>query len=173
MPAKVDPLQLRVSAPSRLAAAASSFSAALISWAGVAAHPVKMNAADRAILDRIDMRAGTESSRVIFIRLHSRTNPPEIESEHGRATIAAGSLSRRERGGVRGYKPSIGPNPLTPTLLPTELGFTRVRSLNDVAEVGNIRLRLGRGSHAVPCRESVLTEKVYRRALPSGPIVMP
>src|SRR5213593_3214598 len=68
MPAKVDPLQLSVSVPSRFAAAASSFSAALISWAGVAAHPVKMNAADRAILDRIDVRAGTESSRVIVIR---------------------------------------------------------------------------------------------------------
>src|SRR5262245_56558399 len=32
------------------------------------------------------------------------------------------------------------------SLSPTELGFTRVRSLNYMAEVGNIRLRLGRGS---------------------------
>src|SRR5690349_9818490 len=75
---------------------------------------------------------------------------------HGRAAIAASSLSRRERGGVRGYKLSMGPNPLSPT----ELGFTRVRSLNDVAEVGNIRLRLGKGSPAVPQSNSVLINKV-------------
>jgi len=76
---------------------------------------------------------------------------------HERATTAACSLSRRERGGVRGYKPSKDPTPLTPTLSTTELGYTRVRSLNDVAEVGNIRLRLGRGSIAVPRSKSVLT----------------
>src|SRR5215470_14461505 len=74
--------------------------------------------------------------------------------ERERAAIAAGSLSRRERGGVRGYKLPLGPTPLTPTLSPTELGYTRVRSLRDVAEVGNIRLRLGRGSSAVPRSES-------------------
>src|SRR5215467_10182290 len=76
---------------------------------------------------------------------------------HGRATIAACSLSRRERGGVRGYELSMDPIPLTPTLSTTELGYTRVRSLNDVAEVGNIRLRPGRGSPAVPRSKSVLT----------------
>src|SRR5215467_718522 len=75
--------------------------------------------------------------------------------EHERTAIAACSLSRRERGGVRGYKLSRDPIPLTPTLSTTELGYTRVRSLNDVAEVGNIRLRLGRGSPAVPRLESV------------------
>jgi ABC-type nitrate/sulfonate/bicarbonate transport system substrate-binding protein len=72
------------------------------------------------------------------------------------AANSACSLSRRERGGVRGYKLSINPNPLTPTLSTIELGYTRVRSLNDVAEVGNIRLRLGRGSSAVPRFKSVL-----------------
>jgi len=39
----------------------------------------------------------------------------------------AGSLSHGERGGVRGYGLSIGSNPLTLTLSPSELGFTRVR----------------------------------------------
>src|SRR5215470_7252643 len=82
-----------------------------------------------------------------------------MDLRHDRAAEAAGSLSRSERGGVRGYKPSIDPNPLTPTLSTTELGYTRVRSLNDVAEVGNIRLRLGRGSPAVPRLESVPTNK--------------
>jgi len=59
----------------------------------------------------------------------------------GQAASSAGSLSRRERGGVRGYELSIGPNPLTPTLSP-----------------------LGRGSPAVPCIESVLTNKRCFRA---------
>src|SRR5262249_7977087 len=68
MPARVDPLQLKVSVPSRLAAAASSFRAALISWAGVAAPPMNMSATTRAIVDGIDVRAGTESSRVIVVR---------------------------------------------------------------------------------------------------------
>jgi ABC-type nitrate/sulfonate/bicarbonate transport system substrate-binding protein len=53
---------------------------------------------------------------------------------HERATTAACSLSRRERGGVRGYKLSINPTPLTPTLSP-----------------------LGRGSSAVPQGKSALT----------------
>src|SRR5437868_5618455 len=59
------------------------------------------------------------------------------ESGHGQATVAAGSLSRRERGGVRGYKLSIGPRPLTPTLSPQ-----------------------GRGSPAVPRLEAVFTNRV-------------
>src|SRR5215831_7540709 len=67
MPAKVDPLQLKVSVPSRLAAAASSFSAALISCAGVAAHPKNMSAAARASFDRIDVRAGTDPSRELIV----------------------------------------------------------------------------------------------------------
>src|SRR5262245_11227719 len=63
---------------------------------------------------------------------------PKLDSEHAysghdRATAAACSLSRRERGGVRGYKLSRDPNPLTPTLSPA-----------------------GRGSPAVPRGESVL-----------------
>src|SRR5215510_3439639 len=83
-------------------------------------------------------------------------------SGHDRATIAAGSLSQPksdlsdfgrlmsrpnsgkpefgwERGGVRGYKLSIGPNPLTPTLSPA-----------------------GRGSSAVPWLESVRTREAAR-----------
>src|SRR5256885_13575454 len=56
---------------------------------------------------------------------------------HDRAAVAACSLSRRERGGVRGYKLSIDPNPLTPTLSPA-----------------------GRGSPAVPRSDSVLSSKV-------------
>src|SRR5262249_38256171 len=43
-----------------------------------------------------------------------------------RATTAACSLSRRERGGVRGYKLSIDPNPLTPTLSPAGRGRSAV-----------------------------------------------
>src|SRR5262249_57432446 len=38
------------------------------------------------------------------------------------AANAAGSLSRRERGGVRGYKLSWDLNPLTPTLSPAGRG---------------------------------------------------
>src|SRR5215510_7872885 len=56
---------------------------------------------------------------------------------HDPAAVAACSLSRRERGGVRGYKLSIGLNPLTPTLSP-----------------------MGRGSPAVPWFESVFNNKV-------------
>src|SRR5262245_27932945 len=63
-----------------------------------------------------------------------------VNSRHGRAAIAAGSLSRRERGGVRGYKLSIGPSPLTPPLSPA-----------------------GRGSPAVPRSNSVLINKVIVR----------
>src|SRR5262245_60961292 len=82
-----------------------------------------------------------------------------VDSGHGQATVAAGSLSQPksdlsdfgrlmsrpnsgkpefgwERGGVRGYKLSISPNPLTPTLSPA-----------------------GRGSPAVPQSESVLTNE--------------
>jgi outer membrane lipoprotein YfiO len=55
------------------------------------------------------------------------------------AANSAGSLSRRERGGVRGYKLSVDPNPLTPTLSPA-----------------------GRGSPAVPWLDSVCTRKVFR-----------
>src|SRR5262249_5487939 len=51
----------------------------------------------------------------------------------GGAASTAGSLSGRERGGVRGYKLSTGPTPLTPTLSPA-----------------------GRGSPAMPWWESVL-----------------
>jgi NitT/TauT family transport system substrate-binding protein len=53
------------------------------------------------------------------------------------ATNSACSLSRRERGGVRGYNLSRDPNPLTPTLSPT-----------------------GRGSPAVPQWTAVLTRRV-------------
>src|SRR5262245_19007677 len=83
-----------------------------------------------------------------------------VDSGHGQATVAAGSLSQPksdlsdfgrlmsrpnsgkpefgwERGGVRGYKLPIGPNPLTPTLSPA-----------------------GRGSPAVPQSNSVLINKV-------------
>src|SRR6476660_10277887 len=83
-----------------------------------------------------------------------------VDSGHGQAAVAAGSLSQPksdfsdfgrlmsrpnsgkpefgwERGGVRGYKLSIGPNPLTPTLSPA-----------------------GRGSRAVPWWESVHIAKV-------------
>src|SRR5215470_19115770 len=44
---------------------------------------------------------------------------------------------------------TIPPRAQRNSLSPPELGFTRVRPLNDMAEVGNIRLRLGRGSR--PC----------------------
>src|SRR5262245_66456778 len=63
-------------------------------------------------------------------------NGADMNFGHERAAIAACSLSRRERGGVRGYKLSISPNPLTPTLSPA-----------------------GRGSPAVPQSESVLTNE--------------
>src|SRR5262245_14993461 len=53
-------------------------------------------------------------------------------------TNSACSLSRRERGGVRGYKLSTSPTPLTPTLSPA-----------------------GRGSPAVPWLESVRTRKAF------------
>src|SRR5262245_30569218 len=59
---------------------------------------------------------------------------------HGHAALAASSLSRRERGGVRGYKLSIGPNPLTPALSPA-----------------------GRGSSAVPWSQSMLINKIIMR----------
>jgi hypothetical protein len=39
-------------------------------------------------------------------------------ADTSRATHAAGSLSRRERVGVRGYKLSIGPEPPHPNPLP-------------------------------------------------------
>src|SRR5215510_10401233 len=59
------------------------------------------------------------------------------ELRHGQAASAACSLSRRERGGVRGYKLSRVPNPLTPTLSPA-----------------------GRGSPAVPRLQALLTNRV-------------
>src|SRR4051794_31374899 len=59
-----------------------------------------------------------------------------VEWRHGHPASTAGSLSRRERGGVRGYKLSRVRCPLTPTLSP-----------------------LGRGSPAVPQIESVLITK--------------
>jgi hypothetical protein len=40
------------------------------------------------------------------------------KERHDRAAIAAGSLSRRARGGVRGYALSRAWYPLTPTLSP-------------------------------------------------------
>jgi gamma-glutamyltranspeptidase / glutathione hydrolase len=55
------------------------------------------------------------------------------------AANSAGSLSRRERGGVRGYKLAVDPNPLTPTLSPA-----------------------GRGSPAVPSLKSVHTREAFR-----------
>jgi hypothetical protein len=55
------------------------------------------------------------------------------------AVNSACSLSRRERGGVRGYNLSINPTPLTPTLSPA-----------------------GRGSPAVPWLESVRTREAAR-----------
>jgi hypothetical protein len=58
-----------------------------------------------------------------------------MDSRHDRAAIAVGSLSRRERVGVRGYGLSMDPNPLTPTLSPT-------------------------GVPAVPQSESLLTRKL-------------
>src|SRR5262249_51802202 len=67
MPAKVDPLQLSVSAPSRLAAAASSLSAALISWAGAGPHARNASAANKVICDRKDLRASTEPSRKFIV----------------------------------------------------------------------------------------------------------
>src|SRR5690242_17170407 len=63
-----------------------------------------------------------------------------VDLGHGHAAVATGSLSRRERDGVRGYKLSIDPNPLTPTLSPA-----------------------GRGSSAVPRTQSVLLSKVISR----------
>src|SRR5215470_4126634 len=72
MPARVDPLQLSVSVPSRLAAAASSLRAALISWAGAGTLARNASAADRAIRDRNDLRAGTEPSRAILSEHSSR-----------------------------------------------------------------------------------------------------
>src|SRR4030095_13519421 len=42
----------------------------------------------------------------------------QMNSGHDRAAVAACSLSQRERGGVRGYRLSIDPIPLTPTLSP-------------------------------------------------------
>src|SRR5262245_35177098 len=67
MPAKVEPLQLSVSVPSRLAAAASSLSAALISWAGAGALAKTASAAESAICNRNDWRAGTKPSRVVVV----------------------------------------------------------------------------------------------------------
>jgi hypothetical protein len=72
-----------------------------------------------------------------------------VDLRHGDAAVAAGSLSQPksdlsdfsrlmsgpnsgkpefgwERGGVRGYKLSIGPNPLTPTLSPAGRGSSAV-----------------------------------------------
>src|SRR5690348_13046147 len=62
-----------------------------------------------------------------------------VDLGHGHAAVAAGSLSRRERDRVRGYKLSIDPNPLTPTLSPA-----------------------GRGSSAVPRTQSVLSKVISR-----------
>src|SRR5215475_1121348 len=47
--------------------------------------------------------------RAVIAMLRFRFRPNRVR--HGQATVAAGSLSRRERGGVRGYKLSIGPPP--------------------------------------------------------------
>jgi hypothetical protein len=43
---------------------------------------------------------------------------------HHHTTRSVGSLSHRERDGVRGYGLSIDPNPLTPTLSPPGRGST-------------------------------------------------
>src|SRR5262245_40205511 len=67
MPAKVEPLQLKVSVPSRLAAAASSLSAALISCAGAGALAMSVSAAESTIFDRNDWRAGTKTSREFIV----------------------------------------------------------------------------------------------------------
>src|SRR5262245_63416657 len=61
---------------------------------------------------------------------------------HDRAAIAACSPLPKGEGWGEGLQSIERSNPLTPSLSPTELGFTRVRSPNDEAEVGNIRLRL-------------------------------
>src|SRR5262245_31326262 len=67
MPAKVEPLQLSVKVPSRLAATASSLSAALISWAVVVEHAKTVSAAESTICDRNDLRAGTKPSREFIV----------------------------------------------------------------------------------------------------------
>src|SRR5262245_4560050 len=77
IPAKVEPLQLSVSVPSRLAAAASSFNAALISWAD-AAPAANDTAAAMAPRDSHERRWNecTETSRkfvlsFILVQSHS------------------------------------------------------------------------------------------------------
>src|SRR5262245_52501443 len=67
MPAKVEPLQLKVSVPSRLAAVASSLSAALTSWAVAGAVAESANAAESALCDRNDLGAGTKPSREFIV----------------------------------------------------------------------------------------------------------
>src|SRR5690349_2614725 len=79
MPAKVEPLQLKVSVPSRLAAAASSLSAALISWADAGVFTQSASAAESAICHRDDLRAGTKPSREFVVcRILIRTRSSGI-----------------------------------------------------------------------------------------------
>src|SRR5262245_31680339 len=79
MPAKVEPLQLKVSVPSRLAAAASSLSAALISWAGAGTLAKNTSAAESVICNRNDWRAGTKPSREFIVcRILVRTRAAGI-----------------------------------------------------------------------------------------------
>src|SRR5262245_32456180 len=71
------------------------------------------------------------------------------ELRHGQAASAACSLSRRERGGVRGYSPSRVPNPLTPTLSPAGRGSPAVPGLqamptNRVSVKNQVSSRVGR-----------------------------
>src|SRR5215813_9080994 len=69
-------------------------------------------------------------------------------SRHDQAATAAGSLSRRERGGVRGYKLSIDPNPLTPTLSPLGRGSPAVPQ-GQAAHTKTIRVKTTRMTQAI------------------------
>src|SRR5215472_6537373 len=84
-------------------------------------------------------------------RFPRRPNPSTVEAiAYGQSPrIRRDSLSRRERAGVRGYKLSIGPNPLTPTLSPpnsdlSEFGDLKTWPKSDISDFG-----AGRGS--APC----------------------
>src|SRR5262249_49794189 len=84
MPDSVEPLQLSVRAPSRLAAAASSFSAALISCAGVCAQAANDNVAAMVARKSNELSDRTETSSSIVMRgLDPRIHRPSLDSCEG------------------------------------------------------------------------------------------
>src|SRR5262245_6715563 len=110
MPAKVEPLQLKVSVPSRLAAAASSLSAGLMFWASAGAL-ASASAAESAICDRKHLRAGTKPSRGFIVsRILVRTRvagivrrcrlSPRLAVRSDRNVIVLHGSNRRDVAGV-------------------------------------------------------------------------